>query len=284
MSHQPNPQQPRWNAQGAPPQPGWGPPRPPAPQPPKKNQAGKFIGLGCLGVVALFIVAGIIGTVTGAGDDDKQADPKPPYEVVQQDTNGNKRTIVVEVNTTKDLRSVFDAVTTGLKDEAGYYIMINCSTGGTKSVDNRLANGQYAIGRLGEATTGLNDGDTEFSTNKGRTCPVSAADEAQQKADQEAAATAAGLPPDPDAATREAYLDALNAIDPRIAKPGKDDQTVSRGLTQCRSIKEHPNDKGKLAQLALERFTVTTRLPEISTPETGQKIVDAVHKHLCPTF
>lgn len=96
---------------------------------------------------------------------------------------------------------------------------------------------------------------------------------------------AVGLPPKPDAsAARKAYLAALNAIDPRIAKPGKDDQTISRGLSQCASIKSLPNDEDKLSRLALDRFTITTRLPDIATPQTGAKITAAVHKHLCPNF
>ncbi|MFJ4687070.1 DUF732 domain-containing protein [Streptomyces sp. NPDC088789] len=95
---------------------------------------------------------------------------------------------------------------------------------------------------------------------------------------------AAGLPPEPDATDRARFLDALDAIDPRIVKPGKDDQAVSRGRNQCSSIKSSGSSREKLAQMALERFTVTTRLPEISTPQTGEKILDAVHTHLCPDF
>ncbi|MFF2774840.1 hypothetical protein ACFVU3_08015 [Streptomyces sp. NPDC058052] len=100
---------------------------------------------------------------------------------------------------------------------------------------------------------------------------------------QASARAAAGLPPEPDAKTRQAYLDALNAIDPRIIKPGKEDQAVSRGINQCRSFKS-TKDEDKLAQTALERFTVDTRLPEIATPTTGKAIVKAVRTHLCPTF
>ncbi|WP_327376211.1 hypothetical protein OG393_21030 [Streptomyces sp. NBC_01216] len=98
------------------------------------------------------------------------------------------------------------------------------------------------------------------------------------------ARAAAGLPPEPDAQHRQAYLDALNAIDPRIIKPGKEDQAVSRGLNQCSSIKASPDDRDKLIQSALGRFTVDTRFPEIATPKTGGQILDAVHKNLCPTF
>lgn len=101
-------------------------------------------------------------------------------------------------------------------------------------------------------------------------------------ADKAKAREEAGLPPEPNAEARKAFLGALNAIDPRIIKPGKEDQAVSRGLNQCSVIKVSPDDKAKLAESALGRFTVDTRLPEISTQETGEKIVAAVRKHLCP--
>ncbi|MET7759843.1 hypothetical protein ABZT27_34905 [Streptomyces sp. NPDC005389] len=94
---------------------------------------------------------------------------------------------------------------------------------------------------------------------------------------------AAGLPDDPDAKDRQAYLDALNAIDPRIIKPGKEDQAVSRGINQCGSIK-NAKDEAKLAQTAVKRFTVDTRLPDIANPTTGKAINKAVHTHLCPSF
>ncbi|MGQ4420443.1 DUF4352 domain-containing protein [Streptomyces sp. SAS_269] len=58
------------------PQQGWGTP---PPQPPKKPGAGKIIGFGCLGIVALFVVIGIIGAIIGGGDgksDDKAGSGK----------------------------------------------------------------------------------------------------------------------------------------------------------------------------------------------------------------
>ncbi|MGW0874270.1 hypothetical protein ACWD3Z_27860 [Streptomyces sp. NPDC002740] len=64
---QPNPQQP-YPPQGYPqqqyPQPGYGAPMP---QPPKKRSAGKIVGLGCLGVVGLFVIIGIAASA-GGGD------------------------------------------------------------------------------------------------------------------------------------------------------------------------------------------------------------------------
>ncbi|WP_239158320.1 hypothetical protein [Streptomyces sp. SID13726] len=54
-------------------QPGWGGPQQPYGQPPfqspppKKAGAGKVIGLGCLGVVGLFVLIGAVGAAVGGG-------------------------------------------------------------------------------------------------------------------------------------------------------------------------------------------------------------------------
>ncbi|MFF3460995.1 DUF4352 domain-containing protein [Streptomyces sp. NPDC001984] len=63
---QPGQQQPGWAGPGGPQQP-WGLP----PQPPKKSNTGKIIGIGCAGLVGLFVLFGIIGAlVSGGGSDD----------------------------------------------------------------------------------------------------------------------------------------------------------------------------------------------------------------------
>ena len=49
------------------PQPGYGPP---PPQPPKKRSAGKIVGFGCLGVLALFVLIGIVGAALSGGSKD----------------------------------------------------------------------------------------------------------------------------------------------------------------------------------------------------------------------
>ncbi|MYU21207.1 hypothetical protein [Streptomyces sp. SID8352] len=143
---------------------------------PRAEKAGKKILLfGCLPVFILLVALIALGSALD-GDDDK-ADTKPaakapPYKVTQQDDDGNQRTVRVEVDSTTGLRQVFDDVAAKLTDEAGWFVQINCSTGGTEKVDNRLANGRKAVGRIGAATTGLKDGDIEFATVDGRSCPA----------------------------------------------------------------------------------------------------------------
>jgi len=113
-----------------------------------------------------------------ACDDSSSASNKPTpaaapdYKVVKQDDSGNQRQITVEVDTTKGLRAVFDDVTKDLTEEAGYLIEINCATGGTESMDNRLANGNLAIGNIGAASTGLEEGGKRFELVDGRSCPA----------------------------------------------------------------------------------------------------------------
>ncbi|MGW5609372.1 hypothetical protein ACWEWI_25355 [Streptomyces sp. NPDC003753] len=74
MSQQHYPQQqPGWDGQqqpnwSGPQQPGYGTP-PFQPQPPKKSKAGKIVGFGCLGIVALFILGGIVAAVGGGSSD-----------------------------------------------------------------------------------------------------------------------------------------------------------------------------------------------------------------------
>ncbi|CAM5653009.1 hypothetical protein SHIRM173S_10071 [Streptomyces hirsutus] len=51
-----------------------------------------------------------------------------------------------------------------------------------------------------------------------------------------------------------------------------------------RPIKASPDDRDRLIRQTLERFALPTGLPDINTPKTGGKILDAVHEHLCPDF
>ncbi|WP_275463363.1 hypothetical protein [Streptomyces noursei] len=124
---------------------------------------------------ATFTVAATLAAALTAcsSSDAKPAADTPPYKITRQDTSGNQRRVSVEVTNTKDLRAVFDDVAGKLDDDAGWFVEINCKTGGTSKADNRLANGKKAVGSIGAATTGLEDGKTEYEANKGATCPAS---------------------------------------------------------------------------------------------------------------
>lgn len=119
------------------------------------------------GFLGLLVVVGVIIAVSDSPDEITVSEAT----VVHHDTEGNQRRIVVEVDTNTNLEAVFNDVIDDLTDDAGYIIQINCSTGGTDSVDNRLANGRYAIGGIGQASTGLTNGESEFELVDGATCP-----------------------------------------------------------------------------------------------------------------
>ncbi|GGN47536.1 hypothetical protein [Streptomyces fuscichromogenes] len=95
------------------------------------------------------------------------------------------------------------------------------------------------------------------------------------------AAAAAGIPPQPKAATRTAYLAALTAINPDIVH-GKPDTVVDRGLNQCSSYKT-TSDRDQLLKLTNLRFTSPDH-PEGFGLTTAAKILDVVHKRLCPDY
>ncbi|GGQ38518.1 hypothetical protein ACFFKE_32355 [Streptomyces mutabilis] len=183
------PQPPRWQPpqqpitwgtsqhgpQQPPPPPNWGAPapRPPHTKPPK-NKAGKILGIVAACIVGFFVVALTIGAIVQEDEpaDEKPAAKPPAYTVVDRKEAGHSRQITIEVDTTNDLRAVFEDSIKDLTENAGYTILINCSTGGTESVDNRLANGNYAIGNYGTAATGLDDGEKKFELVEGRSCPA----------------------------------------------------------------------------------------------------------------
>ncbi|WP_052583841.1 hypothetical protein [Saccharomonospora iraqiensis] len=199
----------------------------------------------------------------------------PDYTVTSQDTSGQQRTITIEVGSDEDLRAVFDDVVAGLDDEAGYYVRINCTTGGTGSADNRLANGRYALGGDAELVTGLRDGQTEFDTVDNASCPdeppLSPAERSSIRAE-------AGLPPDPDEDTAAAYIADLEVIDPNIVH-GKDEKAIDRGLNQCSSV-ANGHDETELVRITNERFT-SPEHPEGFGENIAAQILDTVRTHLC---
>lgn len=242
------------------------PPYPPQPahrpaQPPKKTSPGKVLGLGCLGIIGLFVLSAIITGIAGSGDDSSKsdtADAKPSYKVVEQDTSGNTRQVVVEVDSTTGLRAVFDNVADTLTDKAGYWIQINCSTGGTAKVDNRLGNGKKAVGNIGAASTGLKDGQTEFEALDGAACPAATPETSQS--------FSSGIPPVPTGADRQELLDAIAQAAPDAAR--YEDKAIDAARNQCSAL-----DSDRADWLASQRFTYK----DVTTTEAqGKKINQAL--------
>ncbi|MGW6518558.1 hypothetical protein [Streptomyces sp. NPDC054962] len=127
--------------------------------------------------IAAVLLATAAALTACSSSDDSSTDSKPAakvpaYKIAKQDTTGNQRTVTVTVTSTDGLESVFNDVADKLTEDAGYFVEINCSTGGTAGADNRLANGKKAVGNIGAASTGLDDGKTEYEAQQGRTCPA----------------------------------------------------------------------------------------------------------------
>jgi hypothetical protein len=94
---------------------------------------------------------------------------------------------------------------------------------------------------------------------------------------------AAGIPPVPDAATQAAYIRDLKAINPAIVGRHSNDTMIGRGRNQCSSIKQYPNDRVKLIDLTNKRFTAPD-YPNGFGAATAAKILDVVHKRICPSY
>ncbi|MEU2794494.1 hypothetical protein [Streptomyces sp. NPDC007100] len=86
-----------------------------------------------------------------------------------------------------------------------------------------------------------------------------------------------GIPPKPDATTQARYIAALNAISPDIVSE-KPERAVSRGRSTCGTIHSFPKDHAKQVDQTRQRFSGAT---QFNTAQ-AEKILAAVHTHLCP--
>ncbi|MGW4759615.1 hypothetical protein [Streptomyces chartreusis] len=93
---------------------------------------------------------------------------------------------------------------------------------------------------------------------------------------------AAGLPSTPNLQDWAAYIKALNSLDADIVH-GKEDKAVSRGIDTCSAVKRDPGNTAKQATAVGQRLTSPTH-PEGCDQATAEKILNAVHKHICPTY
>ncbi|WP_433719833.1 hypothetical protein ACQP2Y_33445 [Actinoplanes sp. CA-051413] len=92
-----------------------------------------------------------------------------------------------------------------------------------------------------------------------------------------------GMPPPPDRATAEAYVADLRQIDAAIVGDGDIRRLVDRGLNQCASVKEWPDDQAKLVALTNQRFTAPDH-PDGFGEATAARILEVVRKRICPAY
>lgn len=92
----------------------------------------------------------------------------------------------------------------------------------------------------------------------------------------------APFPPEPNEQDWDAYIAALNAIDPDIVH-GKEEKAVDRGRDQCKTIRDHPDDQDMLIEYTNKRFTSPHHpYPEGHGDVVSGKILKVVRKYICP--
>ncbi|WP_071289062.1 hypothetical protein [Mycolicibacterium llatzerense] len=165
-----------------------------------------------VGVAAVIASSAAVWLVTSGKHDSAAPAPVPPSVTASSSTvvvppyqleAGRKPS---SLRVTVDRLHTLPEVTAIVADLQGqyancpdtYFVQINCNVGKGASLDNRLANAKFAVGRIGAARTGLGDGAREISMVAGQKCPpgplptaAPGAVTARQVAD---AITAAGLP------------------------------------------------------------------------------------------
>lgn len=133
------------------------------------------------------------------------------------------------------------------------------------------------------ALTGCSDADADRAgaSDEGKPRPTASAPAPTPTAAPEPAPSDAGVPPSPAPAQRTLYLAALNSIDPEIVS-GEEDKAVSRGLSQCQSMKDE-KDPTKRVESTNRRFTSPGH-PDGFGPTKAAFILAAVQTNLCPTY
>lgn len=87
------------------------------------------------------------------------------------DTDGPVR-ITVDATITEDEQSaIMEVLVLDFTAEGGYFVSINCSTGGTAAADHRLGNGVISVGKMGAARTGFIRDGFNIKPLAGATCP-----------------------------------------------------------------------------------------------------------------
>lgn len=162
----------------------------------------KFIAPGAAALVGLVTAVACSdppkdSTPQRSAGDTSAAESTPPYRLEVSDDRYFD-VFVDKLYPAADLQRIVAELQRRHADqEDGYFVRINCSTGGTSGADNRLANAKFAVGPLGAARTGLDEGQVEFKVVDGAKCPVTlprAAEGAVSAGQVIDAFAAAGLP------------------------------------------------------------------------------------------
>lgn len=136
----------------------------------RRRTNGRILAVFAGVAVLLLVVVAVAAALSGGDEDSDRA--VPAYTIASE--QGGAIDVRVEAMPAGDgLRAVFDDVRTGKsRPDGGYFVSINCTTGGSAGADNRLGNGKFAVGQLGAAQTGLPAGGHEFEPVAERTCPA----------------------------------------------------------------------------------------------------------------
>ncbi|SIJ38966.1 Uncharacterised protein [Mycobacteroides abscessus subsp. bolletii] len=96
----------------------------------------------------------------------------PDYRLESGDKPTDLRVVIDRLYPADEMTAIITDLQRRYADQDnGYFVRINCSSGGTRSVDNRLANGKFAVGSIGGLRTGLKAGAYELTPVAGAQCP-----------------------------------------------------------------------------------------------------------------
>lgn len=136
----------------------------------------RMLALAMAGPVTVAVACSSSPTTERASSNTSTASPTAASVPVYRLEIGEKpSTLQVYVDNTPTLSEahqiVADLQSQYTGDADGYFVTISCSEGGTRDVDNRLAKGKFAVGNIGAARTGLDEGGREVSLVEGSKCP-----------------------------------------------------------------------------------------------------------------
>lgn len=151
----------------------------PNPAAPKPQGFSRKTGFIILGVLAALVLMAIIGALGGGGDDSDStasstsSPSAPAYRLEIGEKPSTLNVFVPKLPTAgetslivEDLQGQYSG-----KDD-GYFVRIYCESSSHLESGNILANAKFAVGNIGAARTGLNDGEKEIKAINGAQCPL----------------------------------------------------------------------------------------------------------------